>query len=122
MGMLQHQPRKDDGHGFELDAGHRLLRNFDRGHFGTRHAKENKINGKIIAYDVYLKLEDTKKLFCEFYEWVGSSSEGNLQWHRNRNKRFERNYVAGKKHGDFLIYKQNGEEEFFGTFEIKINY
>ena len=72
-----------------------------------------------------------KKLFCEFYEWIGSSSEGKLQgyiqqWYRNGNKRFEGNYVDGKKHGDFMIFKENGEEEFFGTFEngelLQINY
>ena len=36
------------------------------------------------------------------------------------------NYVDGKKHGDFMIFKENGEEEFFGTFEngelLQINY
>jgi antitoxin component YwqK of YwqJK toxin-antitoxin module len=66
--------------------------------------------------------KNTKKLFCKFYEWIGSSSEGKLkgytqQWHRNGNKRFEVNYVDGKKHGDFIICKEKGEEEFFGTFE-----
>ena len=88
-------------------------------------------NGKIIGHDDYLKLEDTKKLFSEFYEWIGSSSDGKLQgyiqqWYRNGNKRFEGNYVDGKKHGDFMIFKENGEEEFFGTFEngelLQINY
>ena len=89
------------------------------------------IIGDIIGHDDYLKLKDKKKLFCEFYEWIGSSSEGKLQgyiqqWYRNGNKRFEGNYVDGKKHGDFMIFKENGEEEFFGTFEngelLQINY
>jgi hypothetical protein len=79
-------------------------------------------NGIIITNNDYLKLERAKKLFCEFYEWIGASSDGKLQgyvqqWYRNGNKRFEGNYVDGKKHGDFIIYKEIGEEEFYGTFE-----
>ena len=79
-------------------------------------------NGNIIGNDDYLKLENSKSLFCEFYEWIGSSSNGKLQgyiqqWYRNGNKRFEGNYVDGKRHGDFIIYKENGEEEYYGTFE-----
>ena len=78
--------------------------------------------GDIIEHDDYLKLESKKKLFCEFYEWIGISSDGKLQgyvqqWYRNGNKKFEGNYVDGKKHGDFVIYKESGEEEFYGTFE-----
>ena len=78
--------------------------------------------GAIGFLDDYLKLKDKKKLFCEFYEWIGSSSEGKLQgyiqqWYRNGNKRFEGNYVDGKKHGGFVIYKENGAEEFYGNFE-----
>ena len=88
----------------------------------TREILWGNANGKIIEHDEYLKLEGKKKLFCEFYEWIGSSSEGKLQgyiqqWYRNGNKRFEGNYVDGKKHGCFIIYKENGEEEIFGTFE-----
>ena len=88
----------------------------------TRELLWGNANGKIIEHDDYLKLESKKKLFCEFYEWIGSSSDGKLQgyiqqWYRNGNKRFEGNYVDGKKHGGFIIYKENGEEEFFGTFE-----
>ena len=88
----------------------------------TRELLWGNANGEIIEHDDYLKLEGRKKLFCEFYEWIGSSSDGKLQgyiqqWYRNGNKRFEGNYVDGKKHGDFMIYKENGEEEFFGTFE-----
>jgi antitoxin component YwqK of YwqJK toxin-antitoxin module len=53
---------------------------------------------------------------------IGSSSEGKLQgyiqqWYRNGNKRFEGNYEAGKRQSDFIIYKESGEEEFFGTFK-----
>ena len=56
-------------------------------------------------------------MFCEFYEWIGISSDGKLQgyvqqWHRNGNKKFEGNYVDGKRHGDFIIYKESGEEKF----------
>ena len=88
----------------------------------TRELLWGNANGKIIEHDDYLKLESKKKLFCEFYEWIGSSSDGKLQgyiqqWYRNGNKRFEGNYVDGKKHGGFIIYKENGEEDFFGTFE-----
>ena len=88
----------------------------------TRELLWGNANGKIIEHDDYLKLESKKSLFCEFYEWIGSSSDGKLQgyiqqWYRNGNKRFEGNYVDGKKHGGFIIYKENGEEEFFGTFE-----
>ena len=39
------------------------------------------------------------------------------QWDRNGNKKFEGNYVDGKRHGDFTIFKENGEEEFYGVFE-----
>ena len=79
-------------------------------------------NGTIIENNQYLKLERAKKLFCEFYEWIGISSDGKLQgyvqqWHRNGNKKFEGNYVDGKRHGDFIIYRESGEEEFYGTFE-----
>ena len=35
----------------------------------------------------------------------------------NGNKRFERNHVDGKKYGGFIIYKENGEEDFYGSFE-----
>jgi antitoxin component YwqK of YwqJK toxin-antitoxin module len=79
-------------------------------------------NGTVITNNDYLKLEGAKKLFCEFYEWIGISCEGKLQgyvqqWYRNGNKRFEGNYVDGKRHGDFIIYKESGEEEFYGAFE-----
>ena len=79
-------------------------------------------NGAIIKHEDYIKLKEDKKLFCEFYEWIGASSEGKLQgyiqqWYRNGKKRFEGNYVDGKRHGDFIIYKESGEEEFYGTFE-----
>ena len=36
-------------------------------------------NGTIINNNDYLKLERAKKLFCEFYEWIGISSDGKLQ-------------------------------------------
>ena len=79
-------------------------------------------NGTIIKHEDYIKLKEDKKLFCEFYEWIGSSSEGKLQghiqqWYRNGKKRFEGDYVDGKRHGDFIIYKESGEEEYYGTFE-----
>ena len=79
-------------------------------------------NGTIITNNDYLKLGGAKHLFCEFYEWIGVSCEGKLQgyiqqWYRNGNKKFEGNYVDGKRHGDFIIYKESGEEEFYGAFE-----
>ena len=82
---------------------------------------ENK-DRNIIGYEEYMKLKEDKKLFCEFYEWIGFSIGGKLQgyiqqWDRNGNKKFEGNYVDGKRHGDFTIYKENGEEEFYGVFE-----
>ena len=36
-------------------------------------------NGNIIGNDDYLKLENSKSLFCEFYEWIASSSNGKLE-------------------------------------------
>ena len=79
-------------------------------------------DGTIVEYTDYMALEKDKKLFCEFYEWIGFSSEAKLQgyiqqWYRNGNKRFEGNYLDGKRHGDFAIYMENGEENFYGTFE-----
>jgi antitoxin component YwqK of YwqJK toxin-antitoxin module len=83
---------------------------------------ENK-DGSIIGYEDYMKLgEENKKLFCEFYEWIGVVREGKLQgyiqqWYRNGRKRFAGNYMDGKRHGDFIIYKENGEEDFYGSYE-----
>ena len=78
--------------------------------------------GKVISNKEYLNLGDNKKFFCEFYEWIGFSSQGKLQgniqqWYRNGNKRFDGNYVDGKRHGEFKIYKESGEEEYYGIFE-----
>mgnify|MGYP006148330799 CR=1 FL=1 len=76
----------------------------------------------IIGYEEYMKLKEDKKLYCEFYEWIGFSIEGKLQgyvqqWNRNGNKKFEGNYIDGNRHGDFTTFKENGEEEFYGVFE-----
>jgi len=67
-----------------------------------------------------MKLKEDRKLYCEFYEWIGFSIDGKLQgyfqqWNRNGNKKFESNYVDGKRHGDFMTFKENGEEEFYGV-------
>jgi hypothetical protein len=83
---------------------------------------ENK-DGTIIGYEEYMKLgKEDKKCFCEFYEWIGLVTEGKLQgyiqqWYRSGGKKFEGNYFDGKRHGDFIIYKENGEEDFYGSFE-----
>lgn len=80
-------------------------------------------HGDVIGHDEYINLKGAKKkLFCEFYEWIGCSSEGKLQgliqqWYRNGNKKFEGSYVDGKRHGDFIIFSESGEEEYCGVFE-----
>ena len=85
----------------------------------------------IIGYEEYMKLQEDRKLYCEFYEWIGFSIDGKLQgyvqqWNRNGNKKFEGNYIDGKRHGDFTTFKENGEEEFYGVFEngdlVETNY
>jgi hypothetical protein len=39
---------------------------------------ENK-DKHIIGYEEYMELKEDKKLYCEFYEWIGFSIEGELQ-------------------------------------------
>jgi hypothetical protein len=39
---------------------------------------ENK-DKRIIGYEEYMELKEDKKLYCEFYEWIGFSIEGKLQ-------------------------------------------
>ena len=85
----------------------------------------------IIGYQEYMNLKEDKKFFCEFYEWIGFSIEGKWQgyiqqWNRKGNKVFEGFYVDGKRHGDFIIFNDDEEEEFYGVYEngdlIQTNY